>query len=74
MNNFHLNENLLHYHGEDVEWSQRVRTKYKFKFNKHSNVKLLKYKQKYKQIVIYITMQQQSFYPHEKNSIVRSKQ
>jgi hypothetical protein len=39
-----LNENLLHCQGEDVEWSQRVRTKYQFKFNKYSSVKLLKYK------------------------------
>jgi len=44
MIDFPLNENLLHCQGEDVEWSQRVRTKYKFKINKYSSVKLLKYK------------------------------
>lgn len=40
-----LNEIFLHCQSEDVEWSQRVRPKYKFKFNKYSSVKLLKYKQ-----------------------------
>jgi hypothetical protein len=44
MNEFTLDENLLHCQGEDVEWSQRVRNKYLFKFNKYSSVKLLKYK------------------------------
>jgi hypothetical protein len=45
MIDFPLNETLLHCQGEDVEWSQRVRTKYQFKLNKYSSVKLLKYKQ-----------------------------
>jgi hypothetical protein len=44
MLDFPLDEKLLHCQGEDVEWSQRVRTKYQFKFNKYSSVKLLKYK------------------------------
>lgn len=44
MIDFPLDETLLHCQGEDVEWSQRVRTKYKFKINKYSSVKLLKYK------------------------------
>ena len=47
MNDFPLNEQLLHNQSEDVEWSQRVRTKYQFKFNKYSSFKLLKYKQIY---------------------------
>lgn len=45
MMDYPLNEILLHCQGEDVEWCQRVREKYKFKFNKFSSVKLLKYKQ-----------------------------
>ena len=48
MFDFPLNENLLHCQSEDVEWSSRVRMKYKFKFNKYSVCKLLKYKQIYK--------------------------
>lgn len=49
---FPLNEILLHCQGEDVEWSQQIRTKYKFKFNKHSSVKLLKYKYLYNDFFI----------------------
>ena len=45
MIDFPLNEKLLHCQSEDVEWSSRVRMKYKFKFNKYSVCKLLKYKQ-----------------------------
>jgi glycosyltransferase involved in cell wall biosynthesis len=37
-----LNENLLHCQGEDVEWSQRLRDKYKYSFNSWSKVHLLK--------------------------------
>ena len=52
MEEYPLNELLLHNQGEDVEWSQRVRIKYKFTFNKHSNVILLKHKSLSKSIVI----------------------
>jgi len=52
MLDFPLNEKLLHCQGEDVEWSQRIRTKYKFKFNKHSIVKLLKQKYLYNVFLI----------------------
>jgi hypothetical protein len=52
MNDFPFDEKLLHCQGEDVEWSQRVRTKYKFKFNKQSIVKLLKYKYLYNVFLI----------------------
>lgn len=39
-----LNENIRHCAGEDVEWSIRVRNKYKYRMNQHSTVKLLKNK------------------------------
>ncbi len=52
MEEYPLNELLLHNQGEDVEWSQRVRNKYKFTFNIHSNVILLKHKPLSKSIVI----------------------
>jgi len=44
MKEYPLNELLLHNQGEDVEWSQRVKTKFKIKFNSHSSVSLIKYK------------------------------
>lgn len=44
MEEYKLNESLLHGQGEDVEWSQRVRNKYKFKVNPHSSIQLLKHK------------------------------
>jgi hypothetical protein len=44
MEKYPLNELLLHNQGEDVEWSQRVKTEFKIKFNSHSSVSLLKYK------------------------------
>jgi len=44
MNEYPLNENHLWGHGEDVEWSQRVRNKFTFKLNKFSLVKILKKK------------------------------
>ena len=52
MDEYPLNEILLHCHGEDVEWCQRVRNKFKFKFNKYSSVKLLKYKYVYNTFTI----------------------
>jgi len=39
-----LNESLLHCQGEDVEWCQRVREKYKYSFNPWSKVSLLKHR------------------------------
>lgn len=39
-----LNENIMWGQGEDVDWSFKVREKYKFSINSHSVVKLLKYK------------------------------
>lgn len=44
MTEFPLNENLLWGQSEDVEWSMRIREKYKFSINKNSSVQLLKYK------------------------------
>lgn len=44
MTEFPLNENLLWGQSEDVEWSIRIREKYKFSINKNSSVQLLKYK------------------------------
>ncbi len=44
MEEFPLNEKLLWGEGEDVEWSKRVRQKYKFKMNKYSTVMCLKQK------------------------------
>lgn len=44
MTEFPLNENLLWGQSEDVEWSMRIREKYKFSMNKHSSVQLLTYK------------------------------
>tara|TARA_B100000902_G_scaffold241637_1_gene228857 strand:- start:6170 stop:6871 length:702 start_codon:yes stop_codon:yes gene_type:complete len=44
MEEFPLNEKLLWGEGEDVEWSKRVRQKYKFKMNKYSKVTCLKQK------------------------------
>jgi hypothetical protein len=41
---FPLNEELIWGEGEDVEWSNRVKLKTSFKFNKHSSVKFLKQK------------------------------
>lgn len=39
-----LNEDLLWGQSEDVEWSKRLRDKYKFSMNKYSSVQLLKQK------------------------------
>lgn len=39
-----LDENLVWGQPEDIEWSQRVRNKYKYVMNPYSAVKLLKYK------------------------------
>jgi hypothetical protein len=44
MEEYSLNENHLWGHGEDIEWSQRVRNKYIFKLNKFSLVRFLKNK------------------------------
>jgi len=44
MEKFPLNEELGWGESEDVEWSKRVRQKYKFTMNKHSPVHLLKQK------------------------------
>lgn len=52
MEEYPLNELLLHNQGEDVEWSQRVRNKYKFTFNSVSTVILTKHKTLSKSIVI----------------------
>ena len=48
MEKFPLNEKKLHRQGEDCEWSDRVRNKYEFKFNKHSICRLIKYKEEAK--------------------------
>ena len=45
MQEFPLNENLIWGEAEDVEWSKRVRSKYKFTMNSHSAVKFLKQKE-----------------------------
>ena len=39
-----LNEELFQCEGEDVEWSKRMRQKYKYVFNPYSQVDLLQYK------------------------------
>ena len=39
-----LNEDLKHSEAEDVEWSLRVRDKYKYVMNERSKVHLLRYK------------------------------
>jgi len=44
MQEFPLNENLIWGEAEDVEWSKRVREKYKFNMNQYSAVKFLKQK------------------------------
>lgn len=44
MQEFQLNEKLLWGESEDVEWSKRVRKKYRFKMNKYSKVTCLKQK------------------------------
>jgi hypothetical protein len=44
MEEFPLNETLSWGESEDVEWSKRVRDKYKFTMNQNSTVKLSKYK------------------------------
>jgi hypothetical protein len=44
MQEFPLNENLIWGQAEDVEWSRRVRGKYKFSMNPESTVKFLKQK------------------------------
>jgi hypothetical protein len=44
MTEFPLNESLAWEQGEDVDWSYRVRTKYKFSINPKASVRLLKYK------------------------------
>ena len=44
MEEFPLNEDLLWGQGEDVEWSKRIRNKYRFSFNKYSKTKLQKQK------------------------------
>ncbi len=46
-----LNENVMWCQGEDVEWSLRVRNKYKYCMNQYSTVQLLKEKQETFQIV-----------------------
>jgi hypothetical protein len=45
MTEFPLNENLLHGHSEDVDWTQMVREKYIFKFNVNSTCRLLRHKE-----------------------------
>ncbi len=44
MQEFPLDENSVWGHGEDVEWSRRVRKKYNFTFNSNSTVRYLKAK------------------------------
>jgi len=44
MEDYPLDDNLLHCQGEDVEWSKRVRYKYDFSMNPYSTVKSLKFK------------------------------
>lgn len=44
MMEFPLNEELVWGQGEDVVWSIKVREKYNFSMNQHSQVKMLKYK------------------------------
>ena len=41
---FKLNEDLIWCQGEDLEWSERIKNKYKISFNKNSSVRLLKQK------------------------------
>lgn len=45
MEDLPLNEELHWCDGEDVEWSQRMRQKYKYVFNPYSQVDLMKYKE-----------------------------
>jgi hypothetical protein len=47
MMEFPLNESLLWGQGEDVEWSNRIRNKYKFSINANSAVLLIKQKEEY---------------------------
>lgn len=42
---FKLNEDLIWCQGEDLEWSERIKNKYKISFNKNSSVRLLKQKE-----------------------------
>lgn len=42
MTEFPLNEQLIWGHGEDVEWSKRIRLKYDFNMNPNSSVKIMK--------------------------------
>lgn len=42
MEEFPLNEGLCWGHGEDVEWSKRIRLKYNFSMNTNSTVQILK--------------------------------
>lgn len=44
MKRFPLDETLLHCDGEDVEWSYRARTEWKYVMNSASSVRFLKYK------------------------------
>jgi len=41
---FKLNEDLIHGQAEDLDWSFKVRDKYKFSINEYSTTKLLKFK------------------------------
>jgi hypothetical protein len=43
MMEFPLNENLAHGGMEDIEWSKRVSSKYKFSMNVNSSIKMLKH-------------------------------
>lgn len=51
MNEFPLNENLLHGQSEDVDWTQNVREKYLFSFNIHSTCRLLREKKMSKPVL-----------------------
>jgi hypothetical protein len=44
MQKFPLNENLIWSQAEDIEWSRRIREKYKFSMNPESTVQFLKQK------------------------------
>ena len=52
MEKYPLNELLLHNQGEDVEWSQRVKSEFKMKLNSHSSVSLYKYKSLSNSIIV----------------------
>lgn len=47
MQEFQLNENLVHGGMEDIEWSKRVSSKYNFSMNINSSIRMLKYHDPY---------------------------